>query len=103
MFSRQALRSVRAAAPQRALALRTASVRSFAAAAEVQPPVAVFGVDGTYATALVRLNFPRSRMKIRVPLFLRHCMANWASSAPRGETGVQLGEEDVMVGRQLRD
>ncbi|KAL6855213.1 ATP synthase F0 subcomplex subunit OSCP atp5 [Amphichorda felina] len=52
MFSRQALRSVRAAAPQRVLALRTTSVRSFAAAAEVQPPVAVFGVDGTYATAL---------------------------------------------------
>ncbi|KFH48655.1 ATP synthase subunit-like protein [Hapsidospora chrysogenum ATCC 11550] len=56
MFSRQAIRSVRAAAPQRVLAMRatTAPVRSFAAAAnaEVQPPVAVFGVDGTYATAL---------------------------------------------------
>lgn len=56
MFSRQVLRSVRAAAPQRALALRAAPVRSFAAAAaptEVKAPVAVFGVDGTYATALV--------------------------------------------------
>lgn len=55
MFSRQVLRSVRAAAPQRAFALRAAPVRSFAAAAtsEVKPPVAVFGVDGTYATALV--------------------------------------------------
>ncbi|KAF4969383.1 hypothetical protein FZEAL_10243 [Fusarium zealandicum] len=54
MFSRQVLRSVRAAAPQRALALRAAPVRSFAAAAtsDVKPPVAVFGVDGTYATAL---------------------------------------------------
>ncbi|KAH8735117.1 ATP synthase delta subunit-domain-containing protein [Ilyonectria robusta] len=55
MFSRQVLRSVRAAAPQRALALRAAPVRSFAAAAaptEVKAPVAVFGVDGTYATAL---------------------------------------------------
>jgi F-type H+-transporting ATPase subunit O len=54
MFSRQVLRSVRAAAPQRAFALRAAPVRSFAAAAsaEVKPPVAVFGVDGTYATAL---------------------------------------------------
>ncbi|KAM0440743.1 hypothetical protein ACHAPT_000044 [Fusarium lateritium] len=55
MFSRQVLRSVRAAAPQRAVALRAAvPVRSFAAAAtsEVKPPVSVFGVDGTYATAL---------------------------------------------------
>ena len=69
MFSRQVLRSVRAAAPQRALALRTTPVRSFAAAAaEVQPPVAVFGVDGTYATALVRHSNPRPRREIRVPL-----------------------------------
>ncbi|CAH0001604.1 unnamed protein product [Clonostachys byssicola] len=54
MFSRQALRSVRAAAPQRALALRSTPVRSFAAAAsaDVKPPKAVFGLDGTYATAL---------------------------------------------------
>jgi F-type H+-transporting ATPase subunit O len=56
MFSRQVLRSVRAAAPQRAFALRAAPVRSFAAAAsasaDVKAPVAVFGVDGTYATAL---------------------------------------------------
>lgn len=57
MFSRHVLRSVRAAAPQRALALRAAPVRSFAAAASeesARPPVAVFGLDGTYATALVR-------------------------------------------------
>ncbi|KPM35316.1 hypothetical protein AK830_g11261 [Neonectria ditissima] len=55
MFSRQVLRSARAAAPQRALALRAAPVRSFAAAAapaDGKAPVAVFGVDGTYATAL---------------------------------------------------
>lgn len=55
MFSRQVIRTVRAAAPQRAAALRAAvPVRSFAAAAtsEVKPPVSVFGVDGTYATAL---------------------------------------------------
>jgi hypothetical protein len=60
MFSRQVLRSVRAAAPQRALALRAAPVRSFAAAASdesARPPVAVFGLDGTYATALVRAEF----------------------------------------------
>ncbi|KAF5255587.1 hypothetical protein FOXYS1_13986, partial [Fusarium oxysporum] len=54
MFSRQVLRAARVAAPQRALALRAAPVRSFAAAAstEVKPPISVFGVDGTYATAL---------------------------------------------------
>lgn len=54
MFSRQALlRSARAAAPQRALLGQT---RTFAAASseKVKPPVALFGLDGTYATALVR-------------------------------------------------
>ncbi|KAI5863445.1 putative oligomycin sensitivity conferring protein [Durotheca rogersii] len=51
MLSRQALRSIRAAAPQRVLA--RAPIRSYAAAAQdVKPPVAVFGLDGTYATAL---------------------------------------------------
>ncbi|KAI6092821.1 putative oligomycin sensitivity conferring protein [Hypoxylon rubiginosum] len=53
MLSRQAIRSIRAAAPKRTLA-RT-PVRSFAAAApaqDVKPPVAVYGLDGTYATAL---------------------------------------------------
>jgi F-type H+-transporting ATPase subunit O len=49
MFSRQALRAVRVAAPQRALARTYASA---AATSEVKPPIAVFGVDGTYATAL---------------------------------------------------
>ncbi|PHH91553.1 hypothetical protein CDD83_11204 [Cordyceps sp. RAO-2017] len=55
MLSRQAFRSVRAAAP----GLRAAVVpaRTFAAAApaagnEGQPPVSVFGLDGTYASAL---------------------------------------------------
>ncbi|KAG9257443.1 ATP synthase delta subunit-domain-containing protein [Emericellopsis atlantica] len=54
MFSRQAIRSVRAAAPQRALAVRSTPVRSFAAAAanDGKPPVSVFGLDGTYASAL---------------------------------------------------
>ncbi|KAI9158418.1 ATP synthase subunit 5 [Paramyrothecium foliicola] len=58
MFSRQIVRSVRAAAPQRAFALRAAAnpVRTYAAAAaagsDATPPVAVFGLDGTYATAL---------------------------------------------------
>ncbi|CEI63932.1 hypothetical protein FVEN_g9227 [Fusarium venenatum] len=54
MFSRQVIRAARVAAPQRALALRAAPVRSFAAAAQsdVKSPVSVFGVDGTYASAL---------------------------------------------------
>lgn len=54
MLSRQALRSLRAAAPQRTLA--RSSVRSYAAAAaqDVKPPVSIYGLDGTYATALVR-------------------------------------------------
>lgn len=56
MLSRQALRSLRAAAPQRTFA--RSSVRSYAAAAaatqDVKAPVSVYGVDGTYATALVR-------------------------------------------------
>ncbi|KAI1403728.1 OSCP-domain-containing protein [Hypoxylon fuscum] len=53
MLSRQAIRSIRAAAPQRTIA-RT-PVRTYAAAAaaqDVKPPVAVYGVDGTYASAL---------------------------------------------------
>lgn len=36
-----------------------ADVRGYAQAAAVQdtkPPIAIFGLDGTYATALVRLN-----------------------------------------------
>ncbi|KAH6847911.1 ATP synthase delta subunit-domain-containing protein [Chaetomium sp. MPI-CAGE-AT-0009] len=54
MFTRQALlRSARTVAPQRALLGQT---RAFAAPAapsqKVQPPVALFGLDGTYATAL---------------------------------------------------
>ncbi|KAG6005321.1 hypothetical protein E4U21_000236 [Claviceps maximensis] len=55
MFSRQVSRTVRAAAPQRAVTLRATPVRSFAAtasSANSQPPIAVFGLDGTYASAL---------------------------------------------------
>ncbi|KAI0878468.1 ATP synthase delta subunit-domain-containing protein [Hypoxylon argillaceum] len=53
MLSRQALRSLRAAAPQRTIARST--VRSYAAAADTQnvkPPISLYGLDGTYATAL---------------------------------------------------
>lgn len=55
MLSRQALRSLRAAAPQRTFA--QTSVRCYAAAPapqDVRAPVSVYGLDGTYATALVR-------------------------------------------------
>ncbi|KAK1988277.1 ATP synthase delta subunit [Colletotrichum cereale] len=60
MFSRQAVRSLRAAAPASRLvaSARVPAVRTYAAAASsaasdnVKPPVAVFGLDGTYATAL---------------------------------------------------
>ncbi|KAF4448722.1 ATP synthase subunit 5, partial [Fusarium albosuccineum] len=74
MFSRQVLRSVRAAAPQRAQALRAAvPVRSFAAAAtsDVKPPVSVFGVDGTYATALVN-TIPPLVLPCRPPRMHHH-------------------------------
>lgn len=53
MLSRQALRTARAAAP---VFRAPVAVRTYAAAAateSVQPPIAVFGVDGTYASALV--------------------------------------------------
>ncbi|KAK4667310.1 ATP synthase F0 subcomplex subunit OSCP atp5 [Podospora pseudopauciseta] len=53
MFSRQAvLRAARSAAPQRAI---QAQARTYAAAAsneKVKAPVSLFGLDGTYATAL---------------------------------------------------
>ncbi|KAJ0298929.1 hypothetical protein COL5a_011798 [Colletotrichum fioriniae] len=55
MFSRQAVRTLRAAAPASRLVARAPAVRTYAAAAAteaVKPPVAVFGLDGTYATAL---------------------------------------------------
>jgi len=49
----------RAAAPRTPLAARVAGIRNYAAAAPTgaanKPPVALFGVDGTYASALVRL------------------------------------------------
>lgn len=55
MFSRQALlRSARTAAPQRALLGQTRTFAAPASTDKVKPPIAVFGLDGTYATALVR-------------------------------------------------
>ncbi|EGY15633.1 ATP synthase subunit 5 [Verticillium dahliae VdLs.17] len=56
MLSRQVLRAFRASAP---VARPLAARRTYAAAASsseiVTPPISVFGIDGTYATALVRL------------------------------------------------
>ncbi|KAK7978296.1 hypothetical protein PG996_004341 [Apiospora saccharicola] len=52
MFSRQAFRAVRASAPQRTLARIPARSYAAAAAQEVRPPIAVYGLDGTYASAL---------------------------------------------------
>jgi hypothetical protein len=88
MFSRKVLRTVRAAAPQRAAALRVAvPVRSFAAAAtsEVKPPVSVFGVDGTYATALVNSNTtpPPRASRGSSPVDNVSSEPNWHRDAPR--------------------
>jgi F-type H+-transporting ATPase subunit O len=53
MFSRQALlRSARTVAPQRAFLGQTRAFAAPAASERVKPPVALFGLDGTYATAL---------------------------------------------------
>lgn len=52
MLSRQAFRAVRAAAPQRTIARTPVRTYAAAAAQDVKPPIAVFGLDGTYASAL---------------------------------------------------
>ncbi|KAL1860590.1 ATP synthase F0 subcomplex subunit OSCP atp5 [Diaporthe australafricana] len=53
MLSRQALlRSARAAAPSWAIASQVRFYAAPAATETVKPPVALFGLDGTYATAL---------------------------------------------------
>jgi hypothetical protein len=57
----------RAAAPRAPIAARVAGIRSYAAAAPAtgsqnKPPVALFGVDGTYASALVR--FPEPALSV---------------------------------------
>lgn len=63
MFSRQALlRSARAAAPQRAFLGQTRTFAAPASSEKVKPPVALFGLDGTYATALVRRPPPTDRL-----------------------------------------
>jgi hypothetical protein len=56
----------RAGAPRAPIAARAAGIRSYAAStatgAANKPPVALFGVDGTYASALVRL--PGSQLAV---------------------------------------
>ncbi|KAK4162286.1 Mob1/phocein [Cladorrhinum sp. PSN259] len=53
MFSRQAvLRTARAAAPQRAIVGQTRTFAAPASSEKVKAPIALFGLDGTYATAL---------------------------------------------------
>ncbi len=91
MFSRQVLRSARVAAPRRLVA---APVRTFAAAAanEVKPPVQVFGVDGTYATALVRSpSMPTSktiRRRVSRDGFFSNC--NWGMLPARYQSKTRL-------------
>lgn len=76
MLSRQSLlRAVRTAAPRQSAIL--SQTRAFASPAsgsdQVKPPVAVYGLDGTYATALVRshLRAPHSTRISRVPVSVR--------------------------------
>ncbi len=50
--------ALRAGVPRAPIAARYGATRNYAAAAAAgssKPPVALFGVDGTYASALVRL------------------------------------------------
>lgn len=62
MFSSRAiLRATRATAPQRMASRVAASSQSrgyATPAVDAKPPMALYGVDGTYASALVRLLSP---------------------------------------------
>ena len=71
MFSSRALTSAaRIAAPRTPIAVRVAATRAYAQAAapsssNTKPPVALFGIDGTYASALVRLS--RAQLAVSTP------------------------------------
>lgn len=56
MLSRQALLR-----PARVINTQARTYAAAAASSKVKAPVALFGVDGTYATALVRPSRPESR------------------------------------------
>jgi len=64
MYASRALTTAfRTGAPRIPIAARVAATRSYAAAAApsgaaAKPPVALYGIDGTYASALVRAPFP---------------------------------------------
>lgn len=55
LASRVIARSARVAAPRYSLAATRGYAEASKPAANTQPPIEVFGLDGTYATALVRL------------------------------------------------
>lgn len=60
LSSRAILRAAKVAAPSRSAVPRvftSSQMRTYAtpSAADSKPPIALFGLDGTYATALVRL------------------------------------------------
>lgn len=104
MLSRQALRTFRAAAP---VARPLAARRTYAAAAaseNVTPPLAVFGIDGTYATALVRLSPVSSPRDVPFP---RLCLQLAFSRTERGTDHLPgfprslriFGEETEINGR----
>jgi len=66
LSTRFAARAARVAAPRAPIA-STFGVRTYAAptnSANTKPPVALFGLDGTYASALVRLSTAISRSSI---------------------------------------
>ncbi len=87
MLSRQALlRAARAAGPQRVAVASASHARFYAtpsAGDTVKPPVAVFGLDGTYATALVRQKMGEEGVQM-VFLFLGQEMAR-PNSSLKGE------------------
>ena len=56
LASRVVARSARVAAPRMSITATRAYAEPAKSSGEVKPPVQVFGLDGTYATALVRRN-----------------------------------------------
>jgi len=54
LSSRVAAQAARLSAPRASMAVRTPLIRTYATAADTKPPIPMYGVDGTYASALVR-------------------------------------------------
>ncbi len=59
LASRAVARSARVVAPRFSIAATRGYAEPAKSSAEVKPPVQVFGLDGTYATALVRPAIPQ--------------------------------------------